>query len=302
MRKIYTQAVYEWNEQEGRYIRLENESSHYLYDGIVAECKGGGGGSTTTVQKSDPWDQQKPYLLTGFEQAQNLLNAPTRQFYPGSTVVPFSPESEMAMQMQTNRAINGSPIQQAANNQLTNTLNGDYLYGGQGFNEAIDAATRKILPQVNSTFEGAGRTGSGLAQTAQTQAIADAFAGQYGNERENQLRSMFFAPQVAGLDYDNISKLAEVGAQKETLGQEQTAEDIARYDFNQNARQQQVSDFLNMIQGNYGGTNSQTAQVNGGRSGLGSALGGALQGASAASIFGLNPFLGGGLGLLGGLF
>lgn len=283
----------------------EKNSEWHWYDGAVAECKGGGGGgSTTTVQKSDPWDQQKPYLITGFQQAENLLNQPTNQFYPNSTVVPFSPETELALNMQTSRAIQGSPLQAASNQQLTNTLNGDYLYGGQGFNAAIDAATRKILPQINSTFEAAGRTGSGLAATAQTQAIADAFANQYGNERENQMRAMFATPQIASQDYENISKLAEVGAQYETMGQEQLAEDIARYDYDQNARKQQVADYLNMIQGNYGGTQTSTAKASGGSGAspyLG-ALGGALQGGFGAYMTGFNPILGAGLGLLGGLF
>lgn len=271
--------------------------------GMTLNKGGGGGGSTTTVQKADPWDKQKPYLITGFTEAENLLKQPTNQFYPGSTVVPFSPETELALNMQTSRAIQGSPLQYASNQQLTNTLNGDYLYGGQGFNQAVDAATRKILPQINSTFEGAGRTGSGLAATAQTQAIADAFANQYGNERENQMRAMFATPQIASQDYDNISKLAEVGAQRETMSQEQIAEDIARYDYDQNARKQQVSDYLNMIQGTYGGTNSSTAQAQGGQSNsyLG-ALGGALQGGFGAYLTGMNPLLGAGLGLLGGLF
>src|SRR5438132_926767 len=91
---------------------------------------GGGGGtqSTQTVEKSDPWSGQQPYLTTGFKQAQDVfLNDPPPEFYPNSTVVPFSPETNAALQLQTQRALAGSPIQSAGTSQLADTLSGNYL-------------------------------------------------------------------------------------------------------------------------------------------------------------------------------
>lgn len=268
---------------------------------------GGGGGQqsapsqTTTVQKSDPWEGQQDSLRRAFTEANWEFNKAPQQYYPGQTVVPFSPETQTAMNMQTMRALNGSPLQFAANDQLTSTLNGDYLYGGQGFNAAIDAATRKILPAVNGTFEAAGRGRSGLADVAKTQAISDAFANQYANERTNQQRAMMFAPQVANMDYQDISKLAEVGAQKESLEQEKVADAVNRYNFDQTANQRRIADFMSLINGNYGGTSSSTSNAtqpqyrNSGSGMLGSALMG-------ASMFPANPLIGGLGGLLMGAF
>lgn len=188
-----------------------------------------GGGSTTTVQKSDPWEGQQSYLKQGFKKAEDLfMNQPGPQYYPGNTIVPFSPETNAALNLTTQRALSGSPLQSAANNQLTGTLNGDYLYGGSGFNAAVDAATRKAMPQVNSQFESAGRLNSGLAKTAQTQAIGDAFASQYGDERQNQQRAMLFAPQMMQQDYADYQQLANVGAAREGMSQSQLAEDVNR--------------------------------------------------------------------------
>jgi hypothetical protein len=308
----------------------------------------GGGGTTNTVQKADPWEGQQPYLTYGFEQAKNQYSSASPTYFPNSTIAPNSNETNLAMGMQANRAVQGSPIQTAATNELTrtlggeylapiasqynspqmqaanklntDTLNGNYLYGGQGFNAAVDAATRKILPQVNSSFERAGRTGSGLAAQAQTQAIADAFAGQYGqernnqlqagglalagtnsmaqqlaSERENQLRSMFFAPTIANQDYQDISKLSEVGSQKDSLAQNQLNEQINRYNYGQNLPQAKLQDYMNMIQGNYGGTTSSlsntTSREPSYSNDFGSAMGGLL---SIAGLFG-----GGGGGLFG---
>jgi hypothetical protein len=418
MKRIYTKSVLEFDKRTGRYEINQQESEWYHVpdDEPMAYCggapSGGGGGgtqTTQTVEKADPWEGQQPYLSRGFQEAQRqFLDQAPPDFYPGSTVVPYSPETNLAVQMQTNRAINGSPIQQSGTDQLTQTLrgdylsnigdifynpmqqqvqnqvisplmgnsymnqmegiyntsplgaatnsnvmrnmNGDYLYGGSGFNAALDAAQRQVLPQVNSAFERAGRTGSGLAAEAQTRALGDAFASQYGQERQNQLaamgmgqagtnafaqgigqarqtqlqagqlgqqgtqmlmenlgkerdnqiRSMLFAPQMASLDYQDISKLAEVGAQKEQIESEKLAEQIARYDYGQNSRQQQLAKYMNLVQGNYGGSSSgtSTSSLDGGGGGGGSFLG---------SVGMLAPLLfggGGGLfgGLLGGLF
>jgi hypothetical protein len=330
-----------------------------LYGGGGQPSGGGGGGTQTTqtVQKSDPWSGQQPYLSTGFSKAQNeFLDTPPAPFFPGSTVVPFSPQTQLALQMQENRAINGSPIQTAGTDQLTRTLNGDYLnnipnliynnpyqsninqnlitptingsylHGGDGFNAAYNAASNKIIPQVQSQFEQAGRTNSGLAQTAETQALADAFASQYGQERQNQLaagqlgqqqtqmtmdnlnqerqneiRSMLFAPQMASLDYNDISMLAQVGSENESQQQQQLNEDISRYDYSQNAPKQNLVNYMNLIQGNYGGqaTGSSTSNLmgsDGGGGGGGFGMGSLLM----PMLFG--GFGGGGGGLLGSLF
>lgn len=367
MKKIYTRTIFEFDKKTQRYVVNDNESQyHYVADDApMSWCGGGqsgGGGQTNTVQKSDPWSGQQPYLTQGYQQVQSAFTDPKNfpQFYPGSTVVPFSPETNLALQMQESRAINGSPIQDAGTNQLTSTLsgdylsqvgnlydnpmqsltnsnviaptlNGDYLYGGPGFNAAYQAAANKIIPQVDSQFNQAGRLHSGLADTAKTQALSDAFASQYGqerqnqlnaaqlaqqgtqtflnsvnNERDNQIRSMLFAPQMANLDYQNIGALAQVGAQKEDQSQQNLADQIARWDYAQNQQQNMAAQYMNLIQGNYGGTTSSSSNTNavnpgfdwtGALTGVGGILASSLLYPSAGAAAGLGA---GGLLGLGG--
>lgn len=281
---------------------------------------GGSGGTTTTVQKSDPWSGQQPYLEDIFNQARaqyDTANFHPPSYFPDSTVVPFSPETQTALNLQTARALTGSPVENAANQQLTDTLNGNYLYGGQGFNQALDAASHQIIPQVQSAFAKSGRLDSGLAQTAMTQALSDSFANQYSGARQNQMQSMLFAPSMANQDYTDISKLAEVGSQREALSSENMQDAINRYYANDpyTQTQQKLNTYANLIQGNYGGTTSgsQTSPLYRGNSTSG-LLGGALGGASLASSLGAST-AGAGLagpwglalgavggGLLGGIF
>lgn len=366
MKKIFTKSVFEWNDEAQKYELNHADSESYLYDGALALCGGGlsggggggGSGNTTTVQKSDPWPQQQPFLVTGFNKAQDYLNGNQPQYFPGNTVVPFSNETNQALNMQENRATNGSPLSSSAQGQLTNTMNGGYLnsmpgfynsmqgnvnnainpimsgshmYGGDGFNAALQAATNKILPQVSSSFEGSGRLNSGLADVAKSQAIGDSFASLYGQnqqnqlaaaglgsqsnqalmssigaERENQLRGTMFAPQMANQDYTDISKLAEVGAQKESLQQQQLQSNIDRYNFGQNTDLNKLQNYMGLIQGNYGGTSSTTSPYFQNRTAgfLGGGIGGASLGASmfpaAASATPWGAIGGGALGLLSG--
>jgi len=86
----------------------------------------------------------------------------------------------------------------AGTDTLQNTANGDFLFGGQGFNEAVQAAMRSAQPGIASMFGGAGRGGAtgGLAQSAIGQSAIDAFARQFSGERANQLGA---ANSLAGL-------------------------------------------------------------------------------------------------------
>lgn len=169
-----------------------------------------GSGSTTTVQNADPWKGAQPYLYDIMGQAQSLFNQSAgNTYYPGSTVVPFSPETQAGMGAITARATQGSPLTGAAQNTLQSTIQGDNLtgpyYGQSGVagdqllstirgeyldptqNPAYGGLMQDVRNQVNSQFGAAGRTGSGAHTGAMTQAMMDSAGRLYQQERQNQL-------------------------------------------------------------------------------------------------------------------
>ena len=84
---------------------------------------------------------------------------------------------------------------------------------------------------------------------------------------------------------DLAGNLSDIGMQQRELSQQQLDEDINRFQFDQNIQDQKLSNYMNMIQGNYGGTTTATAQ----RGGLGLAgnigqIGGAV--ATLGGLFG----------------
>lgn len=94
---------------------------------------------------------------------------------------------------------------------LERTANGDFLFGGPGFDQAVEAAVRSATPGIVSTFgrSGVGGATSGLAQEAVGRAAIDAFASQYGTERGRQLQA---ADALAGLGLSrNQQQLSAAG-------------------------------------------------------------------------------------------
>jgi hypothetical protein len=330
--KIYTKLVLQWND-DGSFTPLDEDS--YEHDGAISECKGGGGG-TSTVEKSDPWSGVQPYMVGGqqsklvpkisyntnpetgqstpyvdydtvttgsntpglFSEAAKLYQNHTPTYFPGSTVVPFSNESEMAMGAQTRRAMYGSPVTQSAQDQNLATTRGDFLYGSPGFDAAYQAAANKIIPQVDSAFAGAGRYGSGLARTAQTQALGDAFAGLYNQERQRQQAASALAPTLAGQDYADINALSQVGAQREGYAGDLLAEQIARHEFQQNLPYEKLQQYASIVQPGLGIGGQRTSMSPLYRNRAAGALGGAASGAMIGSQ--IMPGWGTAIGAIGG--
>lgn len=399
---------------------------------------GGGGGSTTTVQKADPWEGQQPYLKDIFEQAKNMYEggqmAP--DYFPGQTVAGMSDWTKQALQMQADRAMNGSQLINDASNAMGNVMTGQALQGNQGMNTlnnmkyADDSSQQLkdlaggynnaaagqlgdhagnynnagagILEQmaqednpytdalynransqaqagISASFNQAGRYGSGAhaaaaadaannlandmysslydkrvnaatnagnlynqgfnAQTGalgtagqlynqgmSTQAGMIGSAGQLYNQGFNsqagaaqsagQLYNQGIGQQIMGAGqaqqlgnqaYTDSAALSEAGGVMDDYNQQLINADIDRWNYDQNKALQALSNYNQLIQGNYGGTSTSTGQVqNYGGNTLGNVAGGALAGGGLGYMLGgaASPWIAGGaaLGGLLGLF
>lgn len=279
-----------------------------------------GGGQQVVTQNNAPWGPQGTGLQEVFGEAKKLYQGGGPQYFPGSTVAGFAPETEQALQMTQQRATQGSDVTRAAQGQNTATLRGDYLnsnpYLDATFGKASDAVTRAYkeatIPGLNATFTMGGRLDGGNAkQTAFDQAnnrlgstlgdlATDIYGGNYQQERLNQQRATALAPTLAGQDYQDIGQLAAAGGQREEMSQAQLADQVNRFNFQQQAPANNLAQYLAFISGNYGGTSTTTQPIY--RNTLASSLGGGLAGGQIGSMFGSQyaPY-GAALGLLGGL-
>lgn len=235
-----------------------------------------------TVQTdTSPWGPQQEYLKTGFERAKTDVLEKPMEYYPNSTVVPFAPQTEQALQMQETKALAGSPATSAAQQMATSTLEGDYLSAGNPYlSQAVDAATRPmvekwqedILPGIQSGFSGAGRYGSGM-QARQQERTGEALARQigdvagsmsyknYADERQRQLQAGTLAPSLDAASYADIERLKQVGAEREGMAGAELQEQISRFQQEQEAPQQALANYMALIKGGYGSSGTETTPI-----------------------------------------
>ena len=170
---------------------------------------GGGGSGGTTVSRTELDPTMRPYVQYGLSEAQRLYSQPgMMQYYPGQTYIGPSQQTQAALQAAQQRAMTGSPLVPAAQQQTLKTIQGEYLGGNpffQGaFAPAAQAAERQYQSSVNqalSNFSRAGRYGSGAMTGALGQAggeFARALTGtagqlayaNYADERARQMAAM----------------------------------------------------------------------------------------------------------------
>ena len=225
--------------------------------------KGTGSTTTTSATNTDPWSAQQPFLKTGFARAKtDVLDRPL-SYFPESTVVPFSPESEVALAGQAGRAISGSPLLSGAQDYTGDVLSGKFTDPSSNpfLSGVSDAVLSEVQPRVASTFSRAGRTGGSPLQAEAlgrgvSRGMAPYLFGEYGRERGIQEAAAARAPALAREDYYDIGQLGQVGAAREAKAEEGLAEQIARFNFGQQEPTNRIAQFTNLIQGNYGGTST----------------------------------------------
>lgn len=285
-------------------------TGYTLSDGRVVDASG------RTLNVGDVYEIGKPtgnaptldqYAIPGSATPDGVSNnrlAP--EYYPGQMIATDSPETQTALQARTSRALYGSPLTAAAQGELTKTLGGQYLnsnpYLDAMYNQAARNTVNKyneiVNPGIDSAFTSAGRFGSGAYAQARNQAdrtaaselgdlAANIYGTNYANERANQIKGMLYAPELANQDYYDINQLSSVGDYKTNLAQQQIEADKAKYDYNAQRDLIALQNYQNLIQGNYGGTQTQSNPYF--RNSVGSTIGTVAQGVGAigslASLF-----------------
>lgn len=233
--------------------------------------KGGGSSApqsvpTTTTQKSEPWAAQKPYLEYGYQQAKDLYQGPSPQFYPEATYVPMPEQSAQALAGMEERALAGSPISGAGQQEYLDTLSGKYIGAENPYLPQLTTSlSNAITPEATSLFGEGGRAGSGAHEEWWTEQMSDALApylyGDYSRERGYMQDAMLGAPDYAAREYDDLRQLAAVGEAYRGEDQQALNDAMARWDFEQNIGADKLAQYMAVAGGGWApGTTTTTGQ------------------------------------------
>jgi hypothetical protein len=172
----------------------------------------------------------------GAQQSRSLYETGGPQYYQGNTVVPFSDQTEQALGLTEQRALQGSAVNNAAQDYATRTLtntpssqfgtasnpygDGANPYGSVN-NPYLDATFNKAADSVQnrleSQFAGAGRNVS-ASMPANADYLSDLATNIYGGAYENE--------RNRGLSYDQ--QQLGIGASGYESERERMAQDIDR--------------------------------------------------------------------------
>jgi len=227
-----------------------------------------GGGSTT---RTEPWDEQKPYLTKGFEEAEALRAGGYPSFYGGDMVADFTPAGTAAQTGIQDYVTGGRALSQQteAEDSLKRMLSGDV--DDSKFNPVMDAMTRSVmgkltsdmLPQVQENITqyipGGGSRGdivTANVTTSAAQKLADEVSknryAAYQDAQQLQAQAGNLYPSMMGAPISAYAGLGDVGEQQRALAQAGIDADMQKYDFDAFADRSNLQDYMAGISGDYG--------------------------------------------------
>ena len=243
---------------------------------------GGGGGSqeSKTTTSIDP--RIAPYVTYGLEEAKRLYQGAGPEYFKGQTYVSPSEATQQSLAMARERALGGSPLIKAAQQEQLATIQGKgvnpFLAGAlEQTNRLAGEQFNRNIQNLQSSAASAGRYGSSAMgqQAGQAQDIfARALAEQGGQlaynsaeaERARQMAAVGAAPQMAQADYADIQRLLSVGGAREAQSAAELQDAMNRFNFQQNLPQMKLQQYANLYSSApQGSTTTQTATPTGGK-------------------------------------
>lgn len=230
-------------------------------------CYGGGDDTTTSTSNSAPWGPAQPYLQDVMGQGKSLYSQGS-QYAPFSTVAPFSPQTIQGLDATQQRALNGSPVINAANSSITDLLQARTAPGQDILSQWADpskinpylnaqykAASQPVIDSVNAQFSLGSRTGSTANQNALTDRLgalsasiyapgyenaanrsvgaANMLTDNYNKQAGQRIAAGTLAPALAGQDYTDLQNLLNVGQKYDTQAGNYVNDALTRWNYGQ---------------------------------------------------------------------
>ena len=235
-----------------------------------------GGGSSTSTSTSTPF--QQPYYEQLLGQANNLYEQGPMQMYGGQTVANMTPAQLESMNLTSNWVTGGGQNMMNNQNQMYQQMMSGRVNTGEGSpygdmmntykNQAMDSAQDVMSglrsSQVMSGQQGGSSRGDLLNNQVideANQSVANAGAAMYNNaynqSQNTQNNALGQYGSIMNMPLEMSKQLYNrVGIPQQQYNQAIMDDARQRYEFAQTAPWQHLSQYANMISGNFGGTNT----------------------------------------------
>lgn len=272
----------------------------------AAAMKGGGGSDTTTTTVPE-W--VRPYAEGFMQRSQQVADMPYQPF-TGATQAQLNPYQTSALDSIAQRAVQGSPVNNAASSELTKTISGGYLGSNPYLDSVVDRAQGDVVrnynlatkPAIESAMVRSGSFGNSGLQQMQSESqrqlqdtlgnISSGIRGNdYAAERGRMTSAIGMAPQIASQDYVDANALLGAGGQYQQQEQANLSDNYNRFLEARNYPREQLGVMGQGLGFNFG--SSTTGPEPNKKAGM---LGGAMTGASIGSVAGPYGALAGGVG------
>lgn len=262
-----------------------------------------GGGTQVSTTNVEPWAEQKGYLTGGFEQAQKIFDRGAPRYYLGETLAGFDPAQKFAQErtLQYAAGPRADRQQRAAETSLVQGLSGQI--DPNAYNPMVNALTsnvignlqKDVLPGIRQQqvmYQPGGSSRAALQQnravtdavtSGMTKPIADMYTNAYNQAQQRAVQSGSLYPSIMGAPLAMNAAIGNVGAQRRAMTQAAIDRDMARYEYEANAPQNALRNYMAMVSGDYGSTTTATTPGPSGLSQLG-------QIAGIAGSLGFAPF------------
>ncbi len=232
--------------------------------------KGGGGTETT---KSEPWSGVQPYLSKGYQEASNIYDQFTPEYFTGQTQAQFSPDQLTAQSGVRDWATQGAPTvmnpalqayQYGTGSQVLDVANNPY---GSGMAQAAARdAFSGLAPQLAGIRGGAVQSGGyggsrqgiaegmalGGAADAATRAAANIYGQAYGQGLGHQAQTLGQTGSLIGAGFQPYEQLSQFGGQQQAREQALIEDAKAKHQFEQSLPYDRLAQYTGTLGGTAG--------------------------------------------------
>lgn len=247
------------------------------------------GSSSTTTQNNKPYEAAQPLIDQGLADAQAMYNSGgfNIQPYQGNLVAGYDPFRAQADAMApgvANAALQGAG---GAYGAAQNAMNANwYTPALQG---VADNVIADVMPAINATFSGAGRTGGGLHEQnlakGLTAGLSNAYYDAFNQTQNRALNAAGMIPGINNSAFGALDYLSGRGEDRQAYQQDLIAADVMQDQQSKTADLNALQDYLALTTGagSQFGVQSSTTKNSPGLLGM---LGFGLQGAGLGSLAG----------------